>query len=93
LKLFFQNPISSIKKTFRYLFFRDNFDADNSFLEEGIGNYIPYKGSVSNILAQLKGGIFRSFFYLGARNLEEVKKKSKKVLISNRSYLENIPRI
>ncbi len=93
LKLFFKTPKSSITKTINYLFSKKDYNKNIFFLEEGIGNYIPYKGSVLTILTQLKESIFRSLFYLGAQNLEEVKNKSKKVLISNGSYLENIPRI
>ncbi len=42
---------------------------------EGVSSYIPYKGSVSAILENLRGGIRSGFSYTGARNLTELQHK------------------
>jgi len=42
---------------------------------EGIASYIPYKGSVLDILQNLEGGIKSGFSYSGARNLTELQHK------------------
>ena len=42
---------------------------------EGVSSYIPYKGSVSAILENLRGGIKSGFSYTGARNLTELQHK------------------
>jgi IMP dehydrogenase len=42
---------------------------------EGVASYIPYKGSVVDILQDLGGGIKSGFSYSGARNLTELRNK------------------
>jgi IMP dehydrogenase len=42
---------------------------------EGVSSYIPYKGGVSAILENLRGGIKSGFSYTGARNLTELQHK------------------
>jgi len=42
---------------------------------EGVASYIPYKGSVRDILGDLEGGIKSGFSYTGARNLTELRRK------------------
>jgi len=42
---------------------------------EGVASYIPYKGSVQNILKDLEGGIKSGLSYTGARNLVELRRK------------------
>lgn len=43
---------------------------------EGVASYIPYKGSVEDILQNLKGGIKSGFSYTGARNITELRRKA-----------------
>jgi IMP dehydrogenase len=42
---------------------------------EGVASYIPYKGSVQEILQDLEGGIKSGLSYTGARNLVELRRK------------------
>ena len=42
---------------------------------EGVASYIPFKGSVIEILRDLEGGIKSGLSYTGARNLEELRRK------------------
>ena len=42
---------------------------------QGVASYIPYKGSVQNILKDLEGGIQSGLSYTGARNLVELRRK------------------
>jgi IMP dehydrogenase len=49
---------------------------NKSSTPEGVASYIPYKGSVTNILAGLDGGIRSGFSYSGARNLTELRHKA-----------------
>ena len=48
---------------------------NKSSTPEGVASYIPYKGSVKDILADLEGGIRSGFSYSGARNLKELQHK------------------
>jgi IMP dehydrogenase len=48
---------------------------NKSSTPEGVASYIPYKGSVVDILKDLEGGIKSGFSYSGARNLTELRNK------------------
>ena len=48
---------------------------NKSSTPEGVASYIPFKGSVSDILTDLEGGVKSGLSYTGARNLTELKNK------------------
>jgi IMP dehydrogenase len=48
---------------------------NKSSTPEGVASYIPYKGSVVDILRDLEGGIKSGLSYSGARNLTEMRRK------------------
>jgi IMP dehydrogenase len=50
---------------------------------EGISTRIPYKGSVEDILRDIKNGITSGFSYSGARNIEELWSKARFVRQTN----------
>jgi len=49
---------------------------NRSSTPEGVASYIPYKGSVVDILGDLEGGIRSGLSYTGARNLTELQNKA-----------------
>jgi len=49
---------------------------------EGVESVVPYRGSVSEVVSQLIGGLKSGMSYLGARNLEELRKNAKFVRIT-----------
>jgi IMP dehydrogenase len=49
---------------------------NKSSTPEGVASYIPYKGSVTDILADLEGGIRSGFSYSGARTIAELQHKA-----------------
>ena len=50
---------------------------------EGISTRIPYKGSVEDVLRDIKNGITSGFSYSGARNIEELWSKARFVRQTN----------
>lgn len=56
---------------------------------EGIEGRVPYRGSISNIVYQLIGGLRAGMGYCGCRNLEEMRKKAKFMRISSASLKES----
>jgi IMP dehydrogenase len=58
---------------------------------EGISTTIPYKGSVSHILEQIKGGLGSGCSYSGCHNLSDLSSFSKYVVVSNASLNESKP--
>jgi IMP dehydrogenase len=49
---------------------------NKSCTPEGVASYIPYKGNVTDILADLEGGIRSGLSYTGARNIAELQHKA-----------------
>ena len=63
------------------------------FTHEGVSSLIPYKGSVVSIFNELTGGLRRSMWYLGCKNISEIKRKSQVVIVSPSTQKDNVPRI
>ncbi|HOB43121.1 MAG TPA: IMP dehydrogenase [Bacillota bacterium] len=58
---------------------------------EGIEGRVPYKGSVSDTVFQLVGGVKAGMGYVGAANLEELREKATFVRITNAGLRESHP--
>ncbi len=58
---------------------------------EGIEGQVAYKGLVSGVLHQLAGGLKAAMGYVGARDLEALRRDSRFVRISNAGLRENHP--
>ncbi|MCI0618161.1 IMP dehydrogenase [bacterium] len=56
---------------------------------EGIEGRVPYRGSISNIVYQLIGGLRAGMGYCGCKNLEEMRKKAKFIRVSSASLKES----
>lgn len=58
---------------------------------EGVEGLTHYKGKVDDFLYQSAGSLRSSFYYIGAKNLQEFHKKAKFIRISNAGLLESHP--
>ena len=58
---------------------------------EGVEGQLPYRGPLSKTIYQLVGGIRSGMGYVGAKNLEELRKKAEFIQISSASLRENHP--
>jgi IMP dehydrogenase len=56
---------------------------------EGIEGKVPYRGSLINVMYQLLGGLRSGMGYVGAANIEELRKKAKFVRISTAGLRES----
>ena len=61
------------------------------FVPEGVEGVVPYRGSVSDVLYQLIGGLRSGMGYVGARNIEELKEKGEFVVITQAGVNESHP--
>lgn len=61
------------------------------FVPEGVEGVVPYKGSVSDVLYQLVGGLRSGMGYVGARNIEELKERGEFVIITQAGVRESHP--
>ncbi len=51
-------------------------DRYSKLVPEGLSGYVPYKGSVREVLKMIIGGLKSGMGYVGASNLEELRRKS-----------------
>ncbi|NJE12799.1 IMP dehydrogenase [Thermococcus sp. LS2] len=61
------------------------------FVPEGVEGVVPYKGSVSEVLYQLIGGLRAGMGYVGAKNIQELKEKGEFVIITQAGLKESHP--
>ena len=71
-------------------YFQKNFKDKSKFVPEGVEGRVEYKGNVSKIIYQLKGGLRSSMGYIGAKNLNEITKKAKFVKITKAGFYESM---
>lgn len=63
----------------------------DEYVPEGIETVMPYKGHVSEIVAQLIGGIRSGMSYLGAHSIAEMSENVEFMRMSNAGYGESVP--
>ena len=66
--------IDSMQKGSKDRYFQDVEDDIKKLVPEGIVGRVPFKGSLSEVILQLVGGLKAGMGYVGARSLEELKK-------------------
>ena len=71
-------------------YFQDMEDDVKKLVPEGIVAQVPYKGTLSEVVYQLVGGLRAGMGYCGARNLEELQ-KANFVRVTAAGVIENHP--
>ena len=66
-------------------------DETEKLVPEGVEGRVPYKGSVGDALYQLCGGLRSGMGYIGAKDIETLKKESQFVRITNAGLIESHP--
>lgn len=64
---------------------------EKKLIAEGVEARVEYQGPVADYLFQIEGSLRSSFYYLGARNIEEFFRTSRVIKISNAGLLESHP--
>lgn len=64
---------------------------DRVLVAEGVEGLVPVKGTVEDLVSQMLGGIRSGMYYVGARNIEELKSKTKMIEITHSSLIESHP--
>jgi len=70
---------------------RDRYFQTGKLVPEGVVSRVPHKGPVGEVLFQLEGGLRAGMGYVGARNLQELRKKAKFVQVTNAGLTESHP--
>ena len=71
-------------------YFQKNFKDKSKFVPEGVEGRVEYKGTVSKIIYQLKGGLRSSMGYIGAKNLSQISKNAKFIKITKAGFYESM---
>ena len=71
-------------------YFQKKFKDKSKFVPEGVEGRVEYKGNVSKIIYQLKGGLRSSMGYIGAKNLKQIKKNAKFIKITKAGFYESM---
>ncbi len=69
-------------------YFQEN---NRKFVPEGVEGRVPYRGSVSEIIYQMKGGLRSGMGYCGKATIEDLRLHSEFVRITNAGLLESHP--
>ena len=71
-------------------YFQKNFKDKSKFVPEGVEGRVEYKGNVSKIIYQLKGGLHSSMGYIGAKDLNQISKNAKFIKITKAGFYESM---
>ncbi len=71
-------------------YFQKNFKDKSKFVPEGVDGRVEYKGNVSKIIYQLKGGLRSSMGYIGAKDLKFIKRNAKFIKITKAGFYESM---
>ena len=66
-------------------------DDINDYVAEGVEGMVPYKGSVTDIIIQMTGGIRSGLSYCGAHNIKQMHKNAEFIKISRAGFAESQP--
>ena len=81
--------IGAMKKGSKDRYFQSHEDNDVKLVPEGIEGKVPYRGSLSSSIYQLIGGLRSGMGYIGAKNLQELREKSRFVKITQAGLKES----
>ncbi|HOW40016.1 MAG TPA: IMP dehydrogenase [Bacteroidales bacterium] len=72
-------------------YFQDVEDDIKKLVPEGIAARVPYKGTLSEVIYQMMGGLRAGMGYLGSKNITVLKKDGKFVRITHSGIIESHP--
>ncbi|HPU02160.1 MAG: IMP dehydrogenase [Firmicutes bacterium] len=80
--------LGAMKEGSRDRYFQEH---EQKLVPEGIEGRVPFRGTVSDMVFQLIGGLRAGMGYCGARNIEELQRKSKFIRITSAGLVESHP--
>lgn len=83
--------IEAMKKGSSDRYFQDVESDISKLVPEGIEGRVPFKGTLSDTVYQMVGGLRAAMGYCGAQNIHELKEKTKFVKISSAALRESHP--
>ncbi|MBF8260353.1 MAG: guaB [Actinobacteria bacterium] len=68
--------LEAMKRGSRDRYFQSHVDAESKLVPEGIEGRVPYRGPLAAVVFQLVGGLKSGMGYVGAKDMEELKKRA-----------------
>lgn len=81
--------LGAMKQGSKDRYFQGETESEVKLVPEGIEGMVPYRGTLSFNVHQLLGGLRSGMGYVGAANLEELRKKARFVQITQAGYRES----
>jgi IMP dehydrogenase len=81
--------LEAMKKGSKDRYFQADVAENAKLVPEGIEGRVPYRGSLSSSIHQLVGGLKAGMGYVGCKNLEELRTKSKFIKITTSGLKES----
>lgn len=82
--------LAAMEKGSKDRYFQENVP-NEKLVPEGVEAMVPYKGEVKDVIVQLIGGVKAGMGYIGAENIEALKRRAEFIKITNASVIENHP--
>jgi IMP dehydrogenase len=82
--------IDAMQKGSKDRYFQDAEDDINKLVPEGIVGRVPYKGTLSEVILQMVGGLKAGMGYTGSANIQTLK-NARFIKITNAGYEESHP--
>src|SRR5262249_20717050 len=70
-------------------YFQTDVESENKLVPEGIEGRVPYRGSLSQSIYQLIGGLKSGMGYCGSRNIDDLRTRAKFVRITPQGLRES----
>ena len=83
--------LTAMKEGSKDRYFQEQTDTENKLVPEGVEGRVPYKGSLSESVYQLIGGLRAGMGYAGCRNIYELKTKTRFIRITSAGLKESHP--
>jgi IMP dehydrogenase len=68
-----------------------SYGSGDELIAEGVEGLVPVTSNVAEIVNQLVGGLYSGFYYLGAKNIQELWRKSHFIRVTQASLTESHP--
>lgn len=81
--------LGAMKRGSKDRYFQNETENEVKLVPEGIEGMVPYRGTLSFNVHQLLGGVSSGMGYVGAKDLDELRKKAKFVQITQAGYKES----
>lgn len=64
---------------------------EKKLVAEGVEGFVPYKGTIGEVVNQLVGGLRTGMYYAGVKNIKELQENTRLIRVTQASLIESHP--